>query len=126
MWWCFLLVASSFYACGDEAPKAELFNASDRYNKSIQVEVRHLYDLSSLSDSLLANATVLLYMDKDQFLYDGYPDAYRITDSTGIAFFEFLPENYYYMRILHEDLGEKRDSVSTPDNTLSFVYITYF
>lgn len=121
-----MLVASGFYACGDEAPKADQFDASNRYNKSIQVEVRHLYDLPSFTDSLLANATVLLYTDKDQFLYDGYPDAYRITDSTGIAFFEFLPENYYWMRILHEDLGEQVDSVSTPDNTLSFVYVTYY
>ena len=44
--------------------------------RSIQVEVKHLYDMSTAADSLLTDVTILLFEDRDNFAFGGYPDAF--------------------------------------------------
>lgn len=113
-------------SCADEPPVADQsFNASQEFNRNVKVELRHYYDLENGLDSLVSNATVLLFEDRDVFITNGYADKYRTTDTTGIALFEYLDKDYYYIRVVQPDLGEQTDSVSTPPNTTSFVFIDY-
>jgi hypothetical protein len=49
----------------------------------------------------------------------------RTTDSGGLAVFENLEEEYYYLRISHPTYGTMLDETSTPDGTVSFVQVYY-
>jgi hypothetical protein len=121
-----LLVVFLFGACEKEEPPGKPFNTPNEYNRSIQAEVKHLFDLSLMADSAVFNATIFLYEDRENFLYDGIPDAYRNTDSNGKATFELLSKDYYWVRAVHPDLGEQIDSISTPPNTNSFLFLTFY
>lgn len=127
----FSILTSAFtalmlYGCDkEEIVENNNFNAADNYNRSVHVEVSHIYDLANGLDSMVNNASVLLFEDRDVFITYGYADNYRITDSTGIVNFELLDKEYYWVRIIHPDLGELIDSVSTPPNTNSFLFIDF-
>lgn len=126
MFFATLLVSWLFAACEKEELPGEPFNTPNEYNRSIQADVRHLFDLSSMTDSAVFNATIFLYENRENFLYDGIPDAYRNTDTNGKAVFEYLSKDYYWVRAVHPDLGEQIDSISTPPNTNSFLFLTFY
>lgn len=49
----------------------------------------------------------------------------RYTDSSGLAQFYNLAEEYYYLRASHPPLGEVLEETSTPDGSVSFVEMVF-
>ncbi|MEO6168796.1 MAG: hypothetical protein ABIO46_04470 [Chitinophagales bacterium] len=49
----------------------------------------------------------------------------RSTDSSGLAVFYNLEEEYYYLRVSHPSFGIVLDETSTPDGSVSFVQIDF-
>ena len=50
----------------------------------------------------------------------------RYTDSNGVAWIQYLKEDFYYLKVHHPKFYMELDSVSTPAGTLSFVEILYY
>ncbi len=110
----------------DKSKSGEPFNSSINNNRTIKIEVKHLYNDSLLLDSLVENAIIKIYDNRDDFIYDVFPEATTVTDSSGLASFEYRTQNYYWIRAQHDSLGTIIDSVSTPPNTISFVYLKFY
>ena len=49
----------------------------------------------------------------------------RYTDSSGLAQFYNLVEEYYYLRASHAAFGEVLEETSTPDGSVSFVEMVF-
>ena len=119
-----LIFIGIFLGCKKETP--EYPQPLPEY-RSVKVEVKHVYQvLPEVKDSAVPGANVKFYLSKEDMLDSTGFVADRFTDSNGIAWVQYLKEDFYYVQVQHTKFYTEVDSVSTPARTLSFVEIIYY
>lgn len=113
-------------SCNKEEIPEDNFNASENFNRTIKFEVYHVYDFSPVSDSAVGGAIITVYENYEDFLTEYYPDAIRTTDSLGKCEIGGLDKDKYYIRCKHPAFSNVIDSVTTPENTTSFVEMLFY
>lgn len=102
-------------------------NVTHTYNATIRVTTKELvFNNGSYSDSLLAGAKVDVYANKDDRDNVLSPDYSKITGADGLAEFDNLDKDYYYLRVTNTHTQKvMKDETSTPDKTISLVEILF-
>jgi hypothetical protein len=113
-------------SCKQTDPPDENFNAADSFNRTIEVNTFHVYNILTPADSLLPGVQVEIYSNRQNFQERIYADATRVTDSVGYCVFENRNKEYYWIIAEHAAFGLITDSVSTPENTTSFVPLLFY
>lgn len=75
--------------------------------------------------SPISGAVVALYNTEEDRTDQNDLVFSRTTDSGGLAVFENLEGEYYYLSISHPAYGILLEETSTPDGTVSFVQVYY-
>jgi len=109
-----------------------LFFSCGKNNGIYSTEVRQTHDASlrvvthlkwldpktgNLNDSLLAGVMVSIYSSESARNDNETPVAIKTTDTAGIASFNDLTEDQYFIRASVSPYGLQQDEVTTPDRT---------
>ncbi|MFN0274108.1 MAG: hypothetical protein ACKVPJ_00055 [Chitinophagales bacterium] len=122
----FIAVICGVFSCEKGTQQDENLNASEEFNRNIEVNTFHVYNVINAIDSLLPTVQVEIYSNRQNFIDRIYADAIRTTDSTGSCIFENRNKEYYWLIAEHFSFGIVLDSVSTPPNTTSFVPLLFY
>ncbi len=123
---CFFIISFLFISCNKTELLDDSFHATDNFNRSIKFTVKHVYNFTPIMDSVVAGAVIDIYDNLEDLQLDYYPDATRITDSLGECEISGLDQDKFYIRATHPSFANIVDSVSTPENTTSFVEIIFY
>ena len=118
-----LVIAPQLFSCSSE-PQDVVMHVHDATIK-VQVYQELVGGGGNTIQVPIKGATVELYKTKDDREYSMNQVIEHTTDSSGATTFSGLKEDYYYMRCLQPNYGERLDEVSTPDGTISFVDFVY-
>ncbi|MBC8047491.1 MAG: hypothetical protein H7Y00_11900 [Fimbriimonadaceae bacterium] len=122
----YILISVLFFSCNDEEIQDDNFNAADDFNRTIEINSYHVYDVPNALDSILPEVQVEIYSVRENFIDRINADAIRTTDSTGLCIFENRNKDYYWIVAEDDAFGIITDSVSTPANTISFVELLFY
>lgn len=119
-----IAVCLIFASCGKEQNDDVLMHV---HNATIKVNVNLVQGgiNGQITFAPISGAIAELY--KTEYDRDNSIDLVmsRVTDSSGLAVFYDLKEDYYYLRVSHASYGTALDEVSTPDGSISFVSIEF-
>ena len=96
------------------------------HSATAKVTISHLYDIPNSLDSLVPFAQVKVYETIEDLTFDENRLYDRTSDSLGFVEINGISKTKIYLKAFHTSLGNKVDSVSTPDGTISFLEIIYF
>jgi hypothetical protein len=115
-------------ACGTSGPEAE--SPSPFKLTYLDVKVKHLYDQASGLDSVVPDASILVY-DTEQDRQDSVNLITSTeTDSVGRAQFFYtvrlgVSDYDYFVKIVHPVLGIKLDEINTPPEIITNLDVVY-
>ena len=112
-----------FYSCKEAGPGPE--PPADLHNAFLRISIHHVYDSITLMDSLVPKTNVKVYESREDMIFDENRAYERTSDSMGEVNIPGVNFPFAYVRAFHPGLGIKLDSVSTPDNTVSFLEVYY-
>jgi restriction endonuclease S subunit len=92
----------------------------------MRVTVWEVVQFTPRIEERVADATVSLYKSEEDRTDQINRVNQATTDTTGEVFFDYLPDEIYYLAIDHSSLGYEEDVVSTPAGTTSLVNILYY
>ena len=125
--WCFVLVFL-FFSCGKNNGIYST-EITQTHDAALRV-VAHLKWLNpktgNLDDSLLAGVMVSIYSSETSRDDNETPVAIKPTDSSGVASFDNLTEDQYFIRASVSPYGLQQDNVTTPDRTTSWADVYFF
>lgn len=121
----FLFIAVAVSGCKKKPPPAKPNPPTP--TAAIKVTVKHIIQFQPYQiDTLVVGAQVTLYMDPQDRADRINAVTTGVTDTSGVLQFNYLPEEFYYLTIEHDDLGYEEELVSTPVGTTSLVEILYY
>jgi hypothetical protein len=125
--WCAVLVFL-FFSCGKNNGIYST-EVTQTYDAALRV-VAHLKWLNpktgNLDDSLLTGVSVSIYASETSRDDNEIPVAIKTTDTSGVASFNDLTEDQYFIRASVSPYGLQQDNVTTPDRTTSWVNVDFF
>ena len=83
-------------------------------NKQMAVSVKHFFEPGTTNDSMVSNALVELYLFKDSLQLGVDQRKVGRTNQEGKLQFQYLFEEYYFVKVSHDILGIEIDSVYVP------------
>ncbi|MBK9729836.1 MAG: hypothetical protein IPO83_00835 [Chitinophagaceae bacterium] len=113
-----------FCSCGKEEAKDMVTHV---HNATIKVNVYHQQDgvNGEIIYTPVNGAIAEVY--KTEYDRDNSLDVvvYHFTDSSGLAVFTGLQEDYYYLRVSHLSYGTLLDQTATPDGSVSLMQFDF-